>query len=121
VGHHLALHEHRHRFGKTCNPNALEAGGIITIEPGYYREDSFGLRTENQAESVPGAPGFLRFETLTLVPIDLTMADPTQLTPSDVQLIDRYHERMRTALLNGLSMKARGHLAAWTRPIGLLA
>lgn len=117
VGHYLAVHEHPHRFGKTPNPYALEPGVIMTVEPGYYREDAFGLRIENQVETVAGSSGFLRFETLTLVPIDLSMADLGALTRSEIAYLDGYHARVRAALWDGLSDAARQRVQRWTAPV----
>lgn len=117
VGHYLAVHEHPHRFGKTHNPHALEAGVIMTIEPGYYREDAFGLRIENEVETVAGSNGFLRFETLTLVPIDLSLADLDALTRSEVTFLDAYHARVRSVLWDGLSEAARRRVERWTAPV----
>ncbi len=117
VGHYLAVHEHPHRFAKAHNPYALEAGVIMTIEPGYYREDAFGLRIENQVETVAGNNGFLRFETLTLVPIDLSLAKLDDLTRSEIAFLDDYHARVREALWSGLSEAARSRVERWTAPV----
>jgi Xaa-Pro aminopeptidase len=117
VGHYLAVHEHPQRFGKTYNPYPIDAGVVMTIEPGYYREDAFGLRIENQVETVAGSNGFLRFETLTLVPIDLGMADLDALTRDEIAFLDDYHARVRAALWDGLSDPARRRVEAWTAPV----
>ncbi|MDB5537789.1 MAG: X-Pro aminopeptidase, partial [Devosia sp.] len=117
VGHFLSVHEHPHRFGKVVNPFAFEPGVIMTIEPGYYSEGGFGLRVENQVEVVAGAPGFLRFDTLTLVPIDLSMVDAEQLNRSDIAFLDAYHARVRAALAGRLSPRAAAYLEAATAPL----
>jgi Xaa-Pro aminopeptidase len=119
VGHFLNIHEHPHRFGKAANPHALAAGVIMTIEPGYYREGEFGLRIENQVETVAGAAGFLRFETLTLVPIDLSLADLNELTASEKKYLNAYHARVREALTGRLSAAAEARLHQWTAAIPL--
>ena len=54
VGHFLSVHEHPHRLGKVVNQHPLEAGVIMTVEPGYYVEGEYGLRVENQVEVVAG-------------------------------------------------------------------
>ncbi|MDR3472114.1 MAG: aminopeptidase P family protein [Devosia sp.] len=117
VGHYLAVHEHPHRFGKTYNPHPLAAGVIMTVEPGYYREDAFGLRIENQVETVEAAPGFLRFQSLTLAPIDLSLADLDELTRAEEKFLDSYHARVRQELWSALSNSARLNLAHWTAPV----
>jgi Xaa-Pro aminopeptidase len=117
VGHFLSVHEHPQRFAKVVNPFDLAPGVIMTIEPGYYQEGAFGLRVENQVETVAAAPGFLRFETLTLAPIDLALADLSALTRDEKLFLNAYHQRVRDALSGLLSPGARRRLAGWTAPI----
>jgi Xaa-Pro aminopeptidase len=120
VGHFLSVHEHPQRFGKVVNNYEFAPGVIMTIEPGYYREGEFGLRVENQVETVAAAPGFLRFETLTLAPIDLSLADVSVLTRDEVAWIDGYHAQVRAALADRLSATARAWLERMTAAIGPL-
>ncbi|MEO6014748.1 MAG: aminopeptidase P family protein [Devosia sp.] len=117
VGHYLAVHEHPQRFSKAYNPYPIEAGVVMTVEPGYYRENEFGLRIENQVETVDGRNGFLRFETLTLVPIDLSMAKLDALTRDEIAYLDDYHARVRAVLWDGLSDAARRRVEQWTSPV----
>lgn len=117
VGHFLSVHEHPQRFGKVVNNYEFAPGVIMTIEPGYYREGEFGLRVENQVETVAAAPGFLRFETLTLAPIDLSLADVSALTREEIAWLDGYHARVRAALAGQLSASARAWLERMTAPI----
>lgn len=48
---------------------------VLTIEPGYYEKDHFGIRIENSYEVVAAAPlasqaqNFITFSPLTYVPI----------------------------------------------------
>lgn len=119
VGHFLSVHEHPQRFGKVVNNYEFAPGVIMTIEPGYYREGEFGLRVENQVETVAAAPGFLRFETLTLAPIDLSLADLSALTREEVAWLDGYHARVREALSDKLSPSAQAWLERMTAAIAL--
>lgn len=119
VGHFLSVHEHPQRFGKVVNPYDFEPGVIMTIEPGYYREGAFGLRVENQVETVAAAPGFLRFETLTLAPIDLALADMAALTKEEKVFLNSYHQQVWDALSEHLSGSARQRLQQWTARITL--
>jgi Xaa-Pro aminopeptidase len=66
---------------------------------------------------VAGAPGFLRFATLTLVPIDLSMADAAQLNRSDIAYLDAYHAQVRAALTGRLSQRAEAYLVEATAPL----
>lgn len=117
VGHNLLIHEYPHRFGKDPKPFGLEPGVIMTIEPGFYAAGRFGMRLENQVETVLDRPGFCRFESLTLAPIDLTMAQLDALTPAECETIDAYHDRVRAQLLPLVRPETRPFLLAQTRPI----
>jgi Xaa-Pro aminopeptidase len=120
VGHNLLVHEYPHRLGKLPNPFGLEAGNIMTIEPGYYLEDGFGLRVENQVEVVAGDDGFCSFRPLTLVPIDLGLFSLDTLSPEEIGWLDAYHARVRAELMDELSPESRVWLASATRPIAAL-
>uniref|UniRef100_A0A7N6BTS5 Xaa-Pro aminopeptidase 1 n=1 Tax=Anabas testudineus TaxID=64144 RepID=A0A7N6BTS5_ANATE len=72
---------------KTFADEPLEAGMIVSDEPGYYEDGSFGIRLENVVLVIPTKPkynyrnrGSLTFEPLTLVPIQVKMMN-TELSP----------------------------------------
>lgn len=110
VGHYLSVHEHPHRFGKAVNAYRFEPGVIMTIEPGYYCENEFGLRVENQVEVISVAEGFLAFRSLTMVPIDLSFADLGQLDRAEKAWLINYHELVRTNIGAQLSDRAAAYL-----------
>lgn len=110
VGHFLSVHEHPHRFGKAVNNYRFEPGVVMTIEPGYYAEDDFGLRVENQVEVVEAGKGFLAFRTLTFAPIDLSFADKNLLTAAESAWLDTYHRQVRAQIGDRLSPRARAYL-----------
>jgi Xaa-Pro aminopeptidase len=71
---------------------------ILSNEPGFYEEGSFGIRIENLivVETAPPLPGqtvsqMLRFETLTWVPIDLTLVIPSLMTQAERDWLNGYH------------------------------
>lgn len=103
VGSYLGVHE----GPQSLSLRGLEPfrpGMILSIEPGYYREDAFGIRTENLAVVQPPAipPGgdrdMLGFETLTLAPIDRRLIDASLLDPAERAWLDAYHHRVQQAL-----------------------
>jgi Xaa-Pro aminopeptidase len=98
VGHQLLIHENPHRFAKKVNPWPLVAGNIMTIEPGYYQAESHGIRIENQVEIVECRPGFCKFASLTLIPIDLSQVELSLLNEQEKQWLDEYHLRVRETL-----------------------
>jgi Xaa-Pro aminopeptidase len=117
VGHQLLIHEQPHRIAKKVNPWPLVAGNIITIEPGYYLAGQYGIRIENQVEIINSRPGFCRFSTLTLVPIDLNLVELHLLSDAEKQWIDDYHQQVRETLSARVNAEARPWLFAATAPI----
>jgi len=117
VGHNLLVHEYPHRFDRRPNLHALEPGTIMTVEPGYYEPGAFGMRIENQVEVVADGPGFCRFASLTLAPIDLAMADLDALSPAEIAYLDAYHAHVRQVLMERVRPQTRAFLLAQTRPV----
>ncbi len=119
VGHQLLIHENPHRIAKKVNPWPLVAGNIMTIEPGYYLGDSHGIRIENQVEIVESRPGFCKFASLTLIPIDLSQVELDLLSEQEKQWLDEYHQQVREALSPLVNSEARTWLVEATAPIGV--
>ncbi|SNY76981.1 aminopeptidase P family protein [Enterobacter sp. CC120223-11] len=117
VGHQLLIHEAPHRIAKKVNPWPLAAGNIITIEPGYYLEGQYGIRIENQVEVVDAMPGFCKFASLTMIPIDLSQVDINLLSEEEKQWLDDYHQQVRDTLSPLVDSDARPWLFAATAPI----
>ena len=97
VGAFLGVHEGPQRIAKLPNTVALEPGMILSNEPGYYKEDAYGIRIENliavsAADRPAGADrNMLGFETLTFVPIDRRLIVPEMLDDIERGWIDAYH------------------------------
>ncbi|XP_057885425.1 xaa-Pro aminopeptidase 1 isoform X1 [Melospiza georgiana] len=92
VGSFLNVHEGPCGISyKTFADEPLEAGMIVSDEPGYYEDGSFGIRIENVVLVIPAETkynfknrGSLTFEPLTLVPIQTKMIDVNLLTEKEV-------------------------------------
>lgn len=117
VGHRMLIHEQPQRIAKKVNPWPLLPGSIMTIEPGYYLADQYGIRIENQVEVVAGAPGFCRFSSLTLIPIDLNQVETGLLSAQEKAWIDDYHQQVRDTLAPLINSDARAWLFAATAPL----
>lgn len=117
VGHFLSVHEGPNRFAKAVNPYPLEAGMVLTIEPGHYEPGFYGIRIENQVEVIDSGRDFLQFESLTLVPIDTRLCLRERLTQAEMTWIDGYHARVRTVLADALTGPARDWLIKMTEPL----
>lgn len=74
----------------------LEAGMILSNEPGYYKQGAYGIRIENLILVTPSKVGenYLEFETLTLVPIDTRLIEVALLTQAERDWLNAYHARV---------------------------
>ena len=72
---------------------------VTSIEPGYYKENAFGIRIENLYYVKPTKnPKFLTFEVLTLVPIDKKLINKYLLSPDEINWLNRYHRQVFLSL-----------------------
>ncbi|MFC7291911.1 aminopeptidase P family protein [Hirschia litorea] len=110
VGSYLGVHEGPQRIAKAVNNVALEPGMIVSNEPGYYKEDGYGIRIENlqfvtQPRDILGGDiQMMEFEALTLAPLCSRLIERGLLTPDEWIWVDRYHQRVLkelTPLLTG--------------------
>lgn len=96
VGSYLAVHEGPQRIARTGTEKLL-AGMMLSNEPGYYKEGSYGIRIENlilvtPADQVEGGDIAMHsFETLTLAPIDVRLIRTDLLTREELHWLDTYH------------------------------
>jgi Xaa-Pro aminopeptidase len=121
VGFFLNVHEGPQRISQKPSDVALRPGMIISNEPGLYRAEQYGIRIENLvAVTEDGSDGFgdfLRFETLTLCPIDRRLIDVELLSGDERAWVDDYHRRVREHLLGHLEEEAAAWLEAACAPL----
>jgi Xaa-Pro aminopeptidase len=123
VGAFLSVHEGPARISKMGSV-PLEAGMVLSNEPGYYKAGAYGIRTENLVIVTPPAaiPGgdrdMLGFETLTLCPIDRRLVDIALLTADEIAWFDAYHAWVKASLTPLLDAANRDWLTAATTPLG---
>ncbi len=99
VGSYLSVHEGPCGVSRTAKLVPLQAGMILSDEPGFYLPGAYGIRLENlllvQPADLPGAgKPFLQFETLTLAPFDRRLIEPGLLTAEERRWLDAYHARV---------------------------
>jgi Xaa-Pro aminopeptidase len=122
VGSYLTVHEGPARLSKLGTAK-LEAGMILSNEPGYYKAGEYGIRIENlelivEAAAPAGAEKkLLAFEPLTRAPIDRRLVEPALLSAAERAWLDAYHARVRTDLEKELDAPTRSWLQAATAPI----
>lgn len=123
VGQFLSVHEGPQRLSRQSTI-ALDAGMILSNEPGFYQEGQFGIRTENllvvQPAQVPeegNIKTLYEFETLTYVPIDLRMVVSEMLSEPERIWLNSYHQNCREKISHRLSDNSRLWLEQATRPV----
>ena len=119
VGSFLAVHEGPQRIspvgsGQSGGDEPLQAGMIISNEPGYYKTGEYGIRIENLVLVVPreieGAEKeMLGFETLTFAPIDRRLIDAQMLEPEELIWLNCYHAHV----LAKIGPRLQGDDLAW--------
>jgi Xaa-Pro aminopeptidase len=67
----------------------------LTVEPGFYRADEFGIRHENLCEVVSHAEGWLGLESMAFVPFNRLLIDAGMLTPVERFWVDEDHQKVR--------------------------
>jgi len=124
VGYFMNVHEGPQVISPSAPPDphtAIEPGMITSNEPGIYKPGRWGIRIENLVLAVPAASGefgeFLRFETLTLCPIDTRCVDVALLQPHEVAWLNAYHAEVRARLLPHVDGAARAWLELRTEAI----
>lgn len=121
VGSFLNVHEGPHSIRMEDNPVTLQAGMVVTNEPGIYKAGSHGIRTENILLVVPAGEGmfgnYLQFETVTLCPIDKRPIIKELLSDEEVGWFNQYHQRVFDLLSPQLDYDERYWLANATSPL----
>ena len=102
TGHGVGFFLNVHEGPQSISPNAagpasnvIEKGMVTSVEPAMYREEKHGIRTENLVLTVPYLMNefgtFLRFETLTLCPIDRKLIEVSLLERRELEWLNTYH------------------------------
>ena len=121
VGYLLNVHEGPHGMGFNRNNVVFKKGMIITIEPGVYKEGKHGIRIENVAvveeDIVTESGQFMKFETISYVPIDLEGIDVKLLTEEEIEWLNNYHNEVYNKLSPYLTDEEKQWLKEETRSI----
>lgn len=122
IGSYLSVHEGPQRIAKTGHV-ALEAGMMLSNEPGFYKSGEYGIRIENlilvEPRTIPGGDRkMLGFETLTFTPIDLRLVEPGLMNASEIAWLNAYHAAVRERIAPHLDAQTRAWLENATQPIG---
>ena len=134
VGACLGVHEWPYAI-RQGNMAGFKAGVIVSNEPGVYIPDQWGFRIENLEEVVPCAMPkadrelfridnitgakreLLRFEPLTMVPIDTRLVDRRLVGPERIRWLNDYHRRVRSTMLPHVDQQTAAWIKNATRPL----
>ena len=123
VGSFLAVHEGPQRIATAPTDVALRPGMVVSDEPGYYKDDCYGIRCENLVvvtevgSMQDSGKQLLGFETLTMAPFDRRLLLRELLTVDEQRWLDDYHAQV----LERVGPLLEGADLAWlkqaTRPL----
>lgn len=91
VSNFLNVHEKIPLMSK-FDDTYLQPGMIISNEPGYYRENYYGIRLENLMVVRQRSDGLLYFECLTQVPFFINLVDFAMLTLDEKEWLKNYNQ-----------------------------
>lgn len=121
VGSYLSVHEGPHQIRQEYRPAPMLEGMTVTDEPGLYLAGKFGVRIENTLLTVPYMTTefgkFLRFDPLTLCPIDTRPIVVDMLSTEELGLLNAYHKMVYERLSPMLDEEHKTWLADKTRSL----
>ena len=124
VGHFMGCHEGPANIRTDNNTNPIKLGNIFSDEPGIYRTNEYGIRTENLVVTVPAkvsarttGENYYEFETITLCFYDKRLMDLSMLTAEEIAWINAYHEKVYSSVADRLNAEEQRFLAEKCKPI----
>lgn len=123
IGCYLNVHEGPQSISPKDTGVPLLEGMFVTNEPGYYQDGAFGIRIENvmmvekDQELKTDYGPFLKFRTVTMVPLDRRLIKLRLLSPRERAWLNQYHLEVREALSPELEPEERDWLKEATRPL----
>ena len=124
VGHLLSVHEGPEVISSRQSTIPLEIGMVVSIEPGFYATDEFGIRLENlivvEACNEANLEHMLHFSPLTMVPFDNRLILREMLTNKEREWFNNYQQRVYQVIKNAgstLSDMEETFLSKATAPI----
>ncbi len=110
VGSFSSVHESPPSISKRSDGVPLQAGMLLSNEPGYYKTGKYGIRIENLILVEKFNEKFLHFKTLTLSPIDPKLVNFRMLTYPEKKWLKEYHLRVYEELKSGLNKEEKDWL-----------
>lgn len=115
VGNYFGVHEWP--VGFQTNNIPFRSGMFTSIEPGYYKDNDFGIRIEDVAVILPVQTkyghNYLTFDTVSLVPYDRKLIDTSLLSSEQLKWLDNYYETIRRLMGPELDRQGLHEEKAW--------
>ncbi len=115
VGCFLSVHEGPQGISSK-NTVPLQAGMVVSNEPGYYEENEFGIRIESlilvEEKNEKNA-----FKTLTMAPIDKKLINKSLLTEHEITWLNDYHKQVFEKISSHLDQNEKEWLKSATEPL----
>ena len=111
VGYFLNVHEGPQGISK-YNSIKIKPGMIISNEPGYYKENKFGIRIENLVYAKKTGKNF-SFENLTLAPIEKDLINFSKLSRNEKNYLFKYHLEVYSKISPYLNRNEKKWLAGY--------
>ena len=93
VGYFLNVHEGPQGLSPFNNHKILP-GMILSNEPGFYKENDFGIRIENLIYCEKINNNDSKFKNLTIFPIDKDCINKKLLNKNEINWINNYHQKI---------------------------
>lgn len=130
VGAYLNVHESPTGISWRPYPDdpGVQPGMFLSNEPGFYEDGKFGIRLENVMCTTNATTRyshrdlkFLKFETVTFVPIQTKLLEVSLLTDEEIDFLNHYHHQcwdlLKTRLQGTENIQALEWLKKETKPI----
>ncbi|MGN7661123.1 MAG: aminopeptidase P family protein [Anaplasma sp.] len=109
VGSFLSVHEGPQAISQGSHVELLP-GMVLSNEPGYYKQNEYGIRIENLMCVEDCGEGFRNFRQLTCVPLDKGLIDRTMLNPEEIEYVNNYHNFVYDAVAQHVDADVRSWL-----------
>ena len=118
VGYLLGVHEGPQKFSMNYSNIPLEAGMVITNEPGVYKEGKHGIRLENDyvvlKDKQVNSDLFMKLDCLSFVPFDRDAIDINLLEQFELDWLNNYQTEVFETLSSYLSNEEKKWLKVET-------
>jgi len=125
IGQFLGVHEGPARivwnYPDPKNETVLEAGMLLSNEPGFYIKGEYGIRLENTILITKAEENefgqFLCMDTITFIPFDRDAIDPSLLSPAEKEYLNAYHQKVYDRISPYLTSDEKNWLKAQTAKV----